>query len=78
MVRSPAHALERLSLLVLVGSGVFEFVTGIINIQLWVPYGFYFVPAHYYGALVFIVAFVAARRAQAADDAPRLSPFAAS
>ena len=33
-VRSPAHALERLSLIVLVGSALFEFVTGIIDIQL--------------------------------------------
>ncbi len=56
-VRSPAHALERLSLMLLVGSAVFEFVTGIINIQLWGPFGFYFPAAHYYGALVFIAAF---------------------
>src|ERR1700745_3116932 len=34
-LRSPAHALERLSLLLLVGGGVFEFVTGILNIQQW-------------------------------------------
>ena len=58
VVRSPAHALERLSLVLLVGSAIFEFVTGIIDIQLWVPFGFYFPPAHYYGGLVFIVAFV--------------------
>jgi DMSO/TMAO reductase YedYZ molybdopterin-dependent catalytic subunit len=56
-VRNPAHALERLSLVVLVGSAVFEFATGIIAIQLWAPFGFYFPAAHYYGALVFIAAF---------------------
>jgi DMSO/TMAO reductase YedYZ molybdopterin-dependent catalytic subunit len=53
-VRSPAHALERLSLVLLVGSGVFEFLTGIIEIQLWSPFGFYFPAAHYYGAWVFM------------------------
>ncbi len=58
LVRSPAHALERLSLVLLVGSAMFEFATGIIEIQLWMPFGFYFPSAHYYGGLVFIVAFV--------------------
>jgi DMSO/TMAO reductase YedYZ molybdopterin-dependent catalytic subunit len=56
-LRSPAHALERLSLVLLVGSAMFEFATGIIDIQLWAPFGFYFPAAHYYGALVFIAAF---------------------
>jgi DMSO/TMAO reductase YedYZ molybdopterin-dependent catalytic subunit len=58
-IRSPAHALERLSLLVLVGSALFEFITGIADIQYWVPwgFGFSFTPAHYYGGLLFIVAF---------------------
>ena len=32
-LRNPAHALERLSLLLLVGGALFEFVTGILNIQ---------------------------------------------
>jgi DMSO/TMAO reductase YedYZ molybdopterin-dependent catalytic subunit len=58
-VRTPAHALERLSLIVLVGSAMFEFLTGIIDIQLWLPFGFYFPAAHYYGAWVFIAAFTA-------------------
>ena len=56
--------------ILLVGSAIFEFVTGIIDIQLWVPFSFYFPAAHYYGGLVFIVAFVSARGAQVADDAP--------
>ena len=34
-LRSPAHALERLSLFLLVGGAVFEFATGILNIQTW-------------------------------------------
>jgi DMSO/TMAO reductase YedYZ molybdopterin-dependent catalytic subunit len=32
-VRSPAHALERASLALLVGGALFEFATGILNIQ---------------------------------------------
>jgi DMSO/TMAO reductase YedYZ molybdopterin-dependent catalytic subunit len=53
---SMAHALERLSLVLLVGGGLFTIATGVINIQLWYPFGFPFVPAHYYGAIVFVVA----------------------
>ena len=58
-VRNPAHALERLSLALLVGSALFEFVTGILNIQYWYAFQFFFTPAHYYGAWVFIGAFLA-------------------
>ncbi len=54
--RSPAHALERLSLVLLVGGGLFTIATGVINIQLWYPFGFPFVPAHYYGAMLFVAA----------------------
>ncbi len=57
--RSPAHALERLSLGLLVGSALFEFATGIINIQYWYAFQFFFTQAHYYGAWVFIGAFLA-------------------
>jgi DMSO/TMAO reductase YedYZ molybdopterin-dependent catalytic subunit len=57
-VRSPAHALERLSLALLVGSTLFEFVTGILNIQYWYAFKFDFPQAHYYGAWVFIAALV--------------------
>jgi DMSO/TMAO reductase YedYZ molybdopterin-dependent catalytic subunit len=55
-VLSPAHALERLSLVLLVGGSLFVFSTGVINIQLWYPFGFFFVPAHYYGAIVMLAA----------------------
>jgi DMSO/TMAO reductase YedYZ molybdopterin-dependent catalytic subunit len=58
-VRSPAHALERLSLALLVGSALFEFVTGILNIQYWYAFPFDFTQAHYYGAWVFIGALLA-------------------
>ena len=50
---SPAQALERLSIALLVSSAVFEFVTGIMNAQYWYAFGFNFVLAHYYGAVVF-------------------------
>ena len=53
-VRSLAHALERLSLALLVGGSLFVFATGVLNIELWYPFGFPFVPAHYYGAFIFL------------------------
>jgi len=56
-VRSPAHALERLSLALLVGGILFELVTGVLNVQIYYPWKFSFVQAHLYGAWVFISAF---------------------
>ncbi|MGW7447513.1 molybdopterin-dependent oxidoreductase [Kitasatospora sp. NPDC054795] len=56
-VRSAAHALERLSLLMLVGGVIFEFVTGILNIQLHYVFPGSFYTLHFYGAWVFIAAF---------------------
>ena len=53
-VRSPAQALERLSLLLLVGGILFEIVTGLLNIQYDYVFGFSFYAAHYVGAWVFI------------------------
>ena len=55
-VRSIAHAIDRLSLALLVGGSLFVFFTGILNIQLVYPWKFSFVPAHYYGAFVFLAA----------------------
>jgi DMSO/TMAO reductase YedYZ molybdopterin-dependent catalytic subunit len=56
-VRSPAHALERLSLVMIVGGVLFEGVTGILNIQ-----NFYIVPsfytAHLYGGWVFLAGLI--------------------
>ena len=57
-LRSPAHALERLSLFLLVGGAVFEFATGILNIQTWYKFPGSFYPLHFYGAWVFIAGFV--------------------
>jgi DMSO/TMAO reductase YedYZ molybdopterin-dependent catalytic subunit len=57
-LRSPAQALERLSLALLVGGALFEFATGILNIQYYYLFPFFFTTAHYYGAWVFTAAFV--------------------
>ena len=57
-VVTPAAALERLSILLLVGGALFEFATGVLNIQLFYPWHFGFVRAHYYGAWVFVAALV--------------------
>ena len=57
-VRSVPHALERASLLLLVGSILFEIVTGVLNIQYDYVFGFSFYAAHYAGAWVFVGAFL--------------------
>lgn len=57
-VRSLAHALERISLLLLVGGALFEFTTGMLNIQLDYLFPGSFYPLHFYGAWVFFAAFV--------------------
>lgn len=57
-LRSVGHAVDRVSLLLLVGSALFQVATGVLNIQLeyYFPGSFY--PLHFYGAWVFIAAFV--------------------
>ncbi|MEZ5123783.1 MAG: molybdopterin-dependent oxidoreductase [Solirubrobacterales bacterium] len=55
-VASPAQGLERLTLVALVGSAAFQFATGIVNAQLWYPFHFGFVRAHYFGAVIFTAA----------------------
>ncbi|MFE1555053.1 molybdopterin-dependent oxidoreductase [Streptomyces sp. NPDC058734] len=80
-VRSPGHGIERLSLLLLVGGAGFEFVTGILNVQLHYVFPGSFYTLHFYGAWVFIGAFVVhdafrlpralrAVRARTGDPAP--------
>jgi DMSO/TMAO reductase YedYZ molybdopterin-dependent catalytic subunit len=56
-VRSPAHALERLSLLLLVGGSLFQIVTGVMNVQYDYAWGFSFYTGHFYGGWVFLAAF---------------------
>ena len=57
-VRSVAHGLERLSLMLVVGGALFEFATGIADIEYYYPWKFDFYEAHLYGVWVFIVGFV--------------------
>lgn len=54
--RSLAHGLERLTIALLVGSSLFLFITGIPNVEYWLPFSFAFVPAHYYAAMIFVAA----------------------
>jgi DMSO/TMAO reductase YedYZ molybdopterin-dependent catalytic subunit len=57
-VRSPAQALERLTLALLVGGAILTFATGVINIQIYYPWSFSFYEAHFYAAWVFLAGFV--------------------
>jgi DMSO/TMAO reductase YedYZ molybdopterin-dependent catalytic subunit len=51
---SPRQAIERVGIALLVASAVFQFATGIVNVQYWYAFHFNFVVAHYYGAVVFV------------------------
>ena len=53
---TPAVAIERASIALLVSSTIFLFLTGIANIQYWYVFRFDFVKAHYYAAVVFVAA----------------------
>jgi len=57
-VISPAQAVERLAITLLVSSAVFEFATGVANIQYYYAFGFSFLTAHYYGAVVFVASLI--------------------
>ncbi|MEU6213307.1 molybdopterin-dependent oxidoreductase [Streptomyces sp. NPDC047023] len=46
-VRSPRHALERVSVAVLVAAALFQLFTGLLNTFQWYPWPFSFVPVHY-------------------------------
>lgn len=46
-LRSVRHALERLSVAVLVAAAVFQLFTGLLNTFQWYPWPFSFVPVHY-------------------------------
>jgi len=56
--RSFAQLLERASLALLVGSILFELITGVLNIAYDYVFRFDFYTAHYYGAWIFIGSFV--------------------
>jgi DMSO/TMAO reductase YedYZ molybdopterin-dependent catalytic subunit len=53
-VRSVRHALERLSIAVLVAAAGFELVTGLVNTVQWYPWPFSFVPVHYAVAWILV------------------------
>lgn len=57
-VEGVAHALERISLLPLVGGAVFLLVSGLNNIVLWYPWEFFFPTAHYWASWITIGAMV--------------------
>ena len=57
-VRSVAHAVERLSLLFLVGGSLLQVVTGLSNVYQWYWFRFFFTPTHYYTAYVVMGALV--------------------
>jgi DMSO/TMAO reductase YedYZ molybdopterin-dependent catalytic subunit len=54
--RTPAEAIERAAVGLLVASTGFLFATGVANIQYWYVFDFDFVKAHYYAAVVFVAA----------------------
>jgi DMSO/TMAO reductase YedYZ molybdopterin-dependent catalytic subunit len=58
VARDVAHALERISLVPLVGGALFMLVTGVANIDLWYPWPFFFPAGHYWMAWVTIGALV--------------------
>lgn len=51
-VRGVGHALERLSLLVLVGGSLFQLGTGVMNLAGWYAFGFFFTAVHYWASWV--------------------------
>lgn len=53
-----AHALERLSLVPLVGGSVFLLLSGLNNIALWYPWQFFFPAAHYWASWITVGALI--------------------
>ncbi|WP_299538686.1 molybdopterin-dependent oxidoreductase [uncultured Streptomyces sp.] len=58
-VRSAGHALERLSVVLLVGGALFQVVTGVLNVQVEYVFPGSFYRLHFYGAWVFLAGFLA-------------------
>jgi DMSO/TMAO reductase YedYZ molybdopterin-dependent catalytic subunit len=57
-VEGIAHAVERLSLLPLVGGSLFLLAGGLANVALWYPWPFFFPRAHYWSAWITIGALI--------------------
>lgn len=56
--RSPLHALERFSLILLIGGAAFELISGLINVARFYPWHFFFTSTHYWVAWITIGALV--------------------
>ncbi|MGE5225379.1 MAG: molybdopterin-dependent oxidoreductase [Planctomycetaceae bacterium] len=57
-IAGAAHAIERLSLLPLVGGSLFLLLSGVASISRWLPFDFAFPPAHFAAAWITIGALV--------------------
>lgn len=76
-VRSVRHAVERMTLPLLVGGSIFMLVTGVQNVMYWYPWGFFFPIGHYWAAWVTmgaLLAHVGAKASIAASVARRGPP----
>src|SRR5262249_2894765 len=65
-VRDAVHAVERVTLLPLVGGAPFQLFSGVANVALWDPLGFFFTVAHYWMAWITMGALVTHVGAKAA------------
>lgn len=74
VARSVAHAVERLSLLPLVGGAVFLLFSGVGNVSFWRPWPFGFRDGHYAAAWITIGALVIHVAAKWAQTRPHLRP----
>jgi len=78
--RNLAHAVERASLLLLVGGATFQLVTGLMNVSGWYAFRFFFTPAHYWtayltiGALLIHIASKLAIARRVLSEKPEDSP----
>jgi DMSO/TMAO reductase YedYZ molybdopterin-dependent catalytic subunit len=73
-VNSVAHALERISLLPLVGGSIFMLFSGVANIDLWYPLPLFFPAGHYWVAWLTIGAMIVHIGAKAATVRAALTP----
>jgi DMSO/TMAO reductase YedYZ molybdopterin-dependent catalytic subunit len=71
--RSVLHAVERLALVPLVGGGLFQLLSGTLNVAEWYPWTFFFPRAHFWVAWITIGALVVhvGAKAAATRDAVR-------
>ncbi len=77
--RSVLHAVERLALVPLVGGGLFQLLSGTLNVAGWYPWSFFFPRAHFWVAWITVGALVVhvGAKAAATGDGVRRQPQAA-